>query len=40
MKDWEVYKNERDAIIETEMNAYNILYKSLNIPALIINDKK
>lgn len=40
MKDWLVYKNERDAIIETEMNAYNILYKSLDIPALIINDKK
>lgn len=40
MKDWQVYKNERDAIIETEMNAYNTLYKSLDIPALILNDKK
>jgi photosystem II stability/assembly factor-like uncharacterized protein len=40
MKDWQVYKNERDVIIETEMNAYNALYKSLNIPALIISDKK
>ncbi len=40
MKDWQVYKNERDAIINTEMNAYNALYKSLDIPALIINDKK
>ena len=40
MKDWQVYKNERDAIIKTEMNAYNILYKSLDIPALIINEKK
>ncbi|MFT6334120.1 MAG: photosystem II stability/assembly factor-like uncharacterized protein [Halioglobus sp.] len=40
MKDWEVYKNERDAIIETGMNDYNILYKSLDIPALIINEKK
>ncbi|MEO0525653.1 MAG: glycosyl hydrolase [Bacteroidota bacterium] len=36
MNDWEVYKDERDAIIHTEMNAYNNLYKSLNIPALII----
>lgn len=39
MKDWQVYKNERDAIIETEMNTYNALYKSLDIPALIINGK-
>ncbi|WP_299365096.1 exo-alpha-sialidase [Winogradskyella sp.] len=37
MKDWQVYKNERDAIINTEMNAYNNLYKSLNLPALILN---
>jgi predicted glycosyl hydrolase (DUF1957 family) len=40
MKDWEVYKNERDAIIKTEMTAYNALYKSLKIPALIINKPK
>jgi len=38
MEDWEVYKNERDAIIETEMGAYNALYKSLDIPALILGD--
>jgi hypothetical protein len=37
MKDWEVYKNEHDAILKTEMTAFNILYKSLNIPALIIH---
>lgn len=37
MQDWQVYKNERDAIINTEMNAYNELYKSLNIPALILD---
>ena len=36
MNDWQVYKDERDAIIHTEMNAYNNLYKSLHIPALII----
>ncbi len=40
MKDWQVYKNERDAIIQTEMNAYNALYKSLDIPALIIKNKE
>jgi photosystem II stability/assembly factor-like uncharacterized protein len=40
MKDWEVYKNERDAIIKTEMTAYNALYKSLKIPALIIDKPK
>ncbi|RNC87988.1 MAG: glycosyl hydrolase [Winogradskyella sp.] len=36
MQDWNVYKNERDAIINTEMSAYNDLYKSLNLPALIL----
>nr|WP_299438915.1 glycosyl hydrolase [uncultured Aquimarina sp.] len=36
MNDWKVYKDERDAIINTEMKAYNNLYKSLDIPALII----
>ena len=39
MNDWDVYKNERDTIINTEMKAYNVLFKTLNIPALIINDK-
>jgi hypothetical protein len=39
LKDWQVYKNERDAIISTEMNAYNSLYKSLDIPALILKSK-
>jgi photosystem II stability/assembly factor-like uncharacterized protein len=37
LKDWQVYKNERDVIINTEMEAYNKLYKSLNIPALILD---
>ncbi|MEL7251602.1 MAG: glycosyl hydrolase [Bacteroidota bacterium] len=36
LNDWKVYKDERDAIISTEMDAYNQLYKSLDIPALII----
>ena len=39
MNDWEVYKNERDTIINTEMKAYNVLFKTLNIPALILDDK-
>ena len=38
IQDWLVYKNERDEIIKTEMDAYNQLFKSLNIPALIIDN--
>jgi photosystem II stability/assembly factor-like uncharacterized protein len=34
--DWKVYEAERDAIINTEMSAYNALYKSLNLPAIIM----
>lgn len=40
MADWQVYKNERDAIINTEMKAYNNLYRSLDIPALILDKKE
>ncbi|WP_422106395.1 VPS10 domain-containing protein [Winogradskyella sp.] len=40
MKDWQVYEKERDAIIDEEMKAYNSLYKSLNLPALILNKKE
>ncbi len=36
MEDWKVYQQERDDIIKSEMKSYNELYKSLNIPALII----
>ncbi|MGB5321521.1 VPS10 domain-containing protein [Lutimonas sp.] len=36
-KDWSVYEKERDDIITTEMSAYNDLFSSLNIPALIID---
>ncbi|MCI4670485.1 MAG: glycosyl hydrolase [Bacteroidia bacterium] len=36
-KDWQLYKAERDAIIKTEMKAYNELFKSLEIPALIVD---
>lgn len=38
LKDWKVYKDERDAIIDIEMKAYNEMYKLLNIPALILKD--
>ena len=40
MNDWEVYKNERDTIINTEMKAYNSLFKTLAIPALILDEKQ
>ena len=39
MKDWNVYKTERDAIVNTEMKAYNDLYKSLNLKALIMEKR-
>ena len=40
MKDWQVYKNERITIINTEMKAYNDLFKALAIPALILEEKQ
>ncbi|MCL6274934.1 glycosyl hydrolase [Muricauda sp. 2012CJ35-5] len=39
MEDWKVYADERDAIINTEMKEYNALFRSLNIPALLIEEK-
>ena len=36
-KDWSVYQKERDDIITTEMSAYNDLFSTLEIPALIID---
>ncbi len=36
--DWQVYKDERDSIISNEMKAYNEMYKSLDIPAIIMQD--
>ncbi|MCB0462696.1 MAG: glycosyl hydrolase [Flavobacteriaceae bacterium] len=35
---WNTFKNERDAIINTEMTAYNNQFKTLNLPAIIIKD--
>ena len=39
MNDWKVYVNERNDIINTEMKAYNDLFKTLAIPALILDGK-
>ncbi|MCG9970922.1 WD40/YVTN/BNR-like repeat-containing protein [Christiangramia crocea] len=38
-KDWMVYKNERDNIINEEMEAYNKAYEDLKLPALIMEGK-
>ena len=38
MSDWKVYQDERDAIINTEMQAYNALYKTLELPAIFLDD--
>ncbi|UJH68732.1 VPS10 domain-containing protein [Allomuricauda sp. SCSIO 65647] len=35
---WQTYENEKNAIVQTEMAAYNQLYKSLNLPALIMDN--
>jgi len=35
-KDWQTYKSERDAIINTEMEAYNAMYTTLRLPALML----
>jgi photosystem II stability/assembly factor-like uncharacterized protein len=35
-KDWQVYENERKAIVEEEMKAYNAMYDALELPAIII----
>ncbi len=38
-RDWNTYKQERNTIINTEMAAFNAMFKDLNIPA-IIRDKE
>ena len=40
MNDWKVYVDERNDIINTEMKAYNDLFKTLAIPALILEEKQ
>ena len=39
LKDWRTFKNERNAIVETEMKAYNQLYKNLGLDAIILGGK-
>ncbi|TDQ33045.1 VPS10 domain-containing protein [Zeaxanthinibacter enoshimensis] len=35
---WKVYEQEKEAIVKTEMAAYNSLYNSLGLPAIILED--
>ena len=37
--DWKVYEQERSAIVGEEMEAYNRLYKELELPALILRER-
>ena len=36
LKEWNTFKAEHDAIVNTEMAAYNELFRSLEIPAIIL----
>lgn len=36
LKDWKTYEDEQNDIVNTEMKAYNELYKKLELPAVII----
>ena len=38
LAEWRTFKTEHDAIINTEMAAYNTLYRSLDIPAIILEN--
>lgn len=38
LAEWKTFSDERDAIINTEMNDYNKQFKNLNIPAIIIKN--
>ena len=37
--DWIVYENERKAIVNKEMKAYNTAFKALKLPAIIMPKK-
>ena len=39
LTDWAKYKNEKNTIIGKEMNDYNQLFKSLDLPALLLDEK-
>jgi photosystem II stability/assembly factor-like uncharacterized protein len=38
LKQWQGYKQEHDNIVNQEMNAFNSLYKELDIPAIILDE--
>ncbi len=38
MEEWSKYEKERDEIINVEMRAYDKIYKTLNLPAIIIKE--
>jgi len=38
-KDWQVYETEQKAIIDKEMKDYNLAFKELGLPAIIMSDK-
>lgn len=39
LADWATYKTEKNTIVGKEMNDYNQLFKSLDLPALILNEE-
>jgi photosystem II stability/assembly factor-like uncharacterized protein len=39
LKQWQGYKREHDLIVNQEMSAFNSLYKKLDIPAIILDEK-
>ena len=38
LDDWKTYEDEKNAIINTEMSAYNKMYTDLKLPALILQE--
>jgi DNA repair exonuclease SbcCD ATPase subunit len=38
LKDWKTFENERNEIIDVEMEAFNKLFKQLELPAIILTD--
>ena len=38
LRAWSIYEKEKNAIVETEMNDFNQLYKSLDLPAIILKE--
>ena len=39
MAAWKTYENEKTAIVEKEMTAFNELFKALDLPAIILTDE-